>query len=297
MDVLVATHAGESWSDQDDHVLVAALRHRGMTADVAAWDDPTVDWAAAGMVTLRSTWGYADHLEAFLDWADRVEAHTLLTNSAEVVRWNVRKDYLLTMEERGAPIVPTAWLGRGDRVDLADVLAEHGWADAIVKPVVGAGAIGLIHTARLSHDQAQDHLDGLLAVGDVMVQPFQSKVMTEGELSVILIDGEVTHAVRKLPAQGDIRVQLEYGGRYVRDEGDAQALALARWIVQATGHDLLYARVDLIAADDGAWQVGELELTEPSLYLTVVPEAAHTMAAAIELRLRHRPNQGDAAQD
>ena len=44
---------------------------------------------------------------------------------------------------------------------------------------------------------------------------------------------------------------------------------------------LLYARVDLLPGRDGAPLVIEVELTEPSLFLTAVPAAADRFAAAI----------------
>ena len=65
-----------------------------------------------------------------------------------------------------------------------------------------------------------------------------------------------------------------------------EVVRLAEWIVAATGHDLLYARVDLVPADDGSWQVGELEATEPLLYLDRDPDAAKRLAEAIAAPLR-----------
>ena len=44
---------------------------------------------------------------------------------------------------------------------------------------------------------------------------------------------------------------------------------------------LLYARVDLLPGPAGDPQVVEVELTEPSLFLTAVPPAADRFAAAI----------------
>jgi hypothetical protein len=48
--------------------------------------------------------------------------------------------------------------------------------------------------------------------------------------------------------------------------------------------NLLYARVDLVATIRG-WLVMELELVEPSLYLTYDGEAATKLASAIKERL------------
>ena len=48
----------------------------------------------------------------------------------------------------------------------------------------------------------------------------------------------------------------------------------------------LYARIDLVHDDDGRPVLLELELTEPSLFLPQAPEAAATLARAVEAALR-----------
>lgn len=288
MDVLLATSRDLPELDQDDAPLVAALRDAGIEAEMAVWDDPDVDWASARLVLVRSTWDYTDRRDEFVEWAKRVDAVTDLQNPAEVIRWNTHKGYLLELEERGAPIVPTAWLGQGDRIDLADLLTSRAWKRAVIKPAIDAGSRGLRRVdatdgADLAAGQA--HLDHLLANGDVMVQPYLESIETDGELSVVFFDGEFSHAVRKRPAPDDFRIQVEYGGRYSVEEIDGDVRDLAAWILESTGQEFLYARVDLVADETGAPQLAELELTEPSLYLTHVPGAAEKLAAAVAKRL------------
>jgi glutathione synthase/RimK-type ligase-like ATP-grasp enzyme len=143
--------------------------------------------------------------------------------------------------------------------------------------VEGAGPAGL--------RAAQRHLDELLTDGDVLVQPYLAAIESGGELSVVVIDGEVTHAVRKRPATGDFRVQEEFGGWAVAETPDAEVAALARWVVEATGAEVLVARVDLLQDGAGSWQLAELELTEPDLFLAAAPAAAERLAAAIIARV------------
>ncbi|MDX1622235.1 MAG: hypothetical protein R3320_14655, partial [Nitriliruptorales bacterium] len=84
---------------------------------------------------------------------------------------------------------------------------------------------------------------------------------------------------------GEVRTQVDFGATYEPASPDRDMIDLADWIVGSTGHELLYARVDLLRNRDGTPQLSELEVTEPSLYLTWVPEAAERLAAAIERRL------------
>lgn len=285
MTVGIATARDLEPMDQDDDDLRDALEARGISAELAVWNDPEVAWERYDRVVIRSTWDYTADRDAFVAWAEQVEAVTPLDNSAAVVRWNTHKGYLMELEDRGAPVVPTAWLARGAEVDLERLLAERGWDDVVVKPAVGAGAEGLVRVPAGQVGLGQHHLDALLRAGDVMIQPFLRRIGEDGELSVIVIDGSVTHAIRKRPAAGEIRIQIEHGGRYERVDPTPAQSDLAAWIVETVGHDLLYARVDLVPDDTGTWQLSELEATEPSLYLSWAPDAADRLAAAIQRRL------------
>lgn len=286
MQVLIATHGGVPYADQDDQVLADALRRIDIDAVTSPWDDPDTDWGAAAMVVVRSTWDYFPRRDEFVAWARRVDAVTRLENNAEVIAWNTHKGYMAQLEERGAPIVPTAFLGQGDRVDLARLLTDRAWPDAVIKPAIGGGSEGVSRVGSASGpaDGGQEALDALLAAGDVLVQPFVASV-AQGELSLVLFDGHLSHAVRKVPQAGEMRVQIEYGGSYQEVEAPAEAVELARWILEASGHRFLYARVDLLADDDGAWMLAELEVTEPSLYLHTVPVAADRLAGVIATHL------------
>ena len=285
---LVTADGGPRWKDEVDLPLVAALTARQIDVVRPVWDDASVPWESFDAVVVRTTWDYARRRDEFVSWAQAVGEVTTLWNPPDVIRWNTHKSYLMELEERGAPVVPTAWLGQGDRVELADLLASRGWGRAVLKPAVGAGAEGVVRVQ--VHDETaaragQEALTRLLMEGDVLVQPYLGSVEARGELSVVLIDGCPTHAVRKTPASGEYRVQSRFGGRYELEPIDDELTALATWVVEATGNDLLQARVDLLEDEVGVPQLVELELTEPDLYLGVAPLAADALATALLRRL------------
>jgi glutathione synthase/RimK-type ligase-like ATP-grasp enzyme len=208
-----------------------------------------------------------------------------LLNPADVLRWNTHKSYLLELEERGAPVVPTAWLAQGDRVVLDELCRMRDWSEVVVKPAVAAGSAGVqrVDASRAGRAAGQEHLDLLLAAGDVMVQPFRRGIEA-GELSLVTVEGRVTHAVRKRPTGGEYRVQGRFGGSYAAEEPSADAVALAEWIVDAVGVPMLFARVDLVAADDGTLELSELEATEPDLYLGLSEQGNTALTDAIMRR-------------
>ena len=285
--VALATTPGLPEMDQDEAELTAALSERGAVVHEVAWRQEDADWGAYDAVVIRSTWDYTQDVGAFVAWAERVEASgAQLYNSADVVRWNSHKGYLIELEERGAPIVPTAWLGRGDAVELAEIAAARGWDGVVAKPAVGAGAEGLLVVPPGSNIAVhQDEFAALTAAGDALVQPYVGSVHDAGELSVVVIDGEFSHAVRKRPRSGEVRTQIEFGADYAPEEPDRDTARLAEWLVEATGHDLVYARVDLLAADDDQWLLGELEAIEPALLLAWSDGGADRLAEALVRRI------------
>lgn len=278
-----------------DAALHAALDERGIAHERPRWDDVDVDWGAYDLAVVRTVYDYTTDRDRFVAWAAEAGTRTRVENPPDVLRWNTHKGYLLELEERGAPVVPTAWLGRGDAVDLAALCAARGWDEVVCKPAVAAGSDGLVRVGGgpAGHRRAQDALDALLAAGDVMVQPFRARI-SEGELSLVAVEGRITHAVRKLPAEGEYRVQGRFGGRYAPEHPSAEAVALAEWVLSVVGTPLLFARVDLVTADDGTLELGELEATEPDLYLSHSEEGTATLVDAMIARLEPRPDGGDA---
>ena len=262
-----------------DRDAVAPLAERGWSVDFVPWRSGA-DWSAYDAVVIRTPWDYQDDPDAFLAVLEEVDAATRLENPLGVVRWNLRKTYLRDLEDAGVPVVPTTW-GHGlDAERLADLEDEWGAAGGVVKPVVGACAEDAFRLG--------PGLDGAGALGafagrDYMAQPFVRAVVTEGEFSVFVFGGAVSHAVLKTPAPGDFRVQEEYGGRIVGVEPEPALVALAGAALEAVPHPdpLLYARVDAVRLEDGAFAVMELELVEPSLYFPFAPGSAGRFADAV----------------
>jgi glutathione synthase/RimK-type ligase-like ATP-grasp enzyme len=283
VDVGLVTFAGLPDLDPDDRPLAAALSARGLTVRPVIWDDPAVEWSGFRVAVLRSTWDYFHRREEFLSWARRASAATDLWNPLAIVEWNTHKFYLRELAAKGAPVVPTAFLERGRRVDLAAILAFRAWPTVVVKPAVSADSWGTIRATVATLAAGQAHLDALLSERDVMVQPFLSSVEESGERCLVFVDGQLSHAVRKR--------SLFLGGRHVGPEGEPVPIApdeaqAAEEVLRLAGHPpLLYARVDLARDMSGQPLLMELELVEPTLFLKDHPAACTRLADAIASRV------------
>lgn len=266
--------------DADEASLLAHLPE----AELASWDDPTVNWESYDLVILRSTWNYHDHLDAFLQWAKRVSAVTALHNPLEIIEWNTDKRYLDDLAGRGFPVVPTTFIEPGARVpdDAVAGLDDH----IVVKPSVGAGSNG----AKLFNGEAASalaHVEALHAAGKTtMIQPYLAQIDEVGETALIYVGGKFSHAARKaaiLSRDMSWETGIYADEKVTGTEPSAAERALGDAIV-ASLPPLAYTRVDLLPSDDGP-VVLELELTEPSLFLAVSDGAAERAASAFRALL------------
>ena len=280
-DVVLVTASEMPKPDEESALIIAALAARGASAGIRAWDDD-VDWLRIPLVVCRSPWDYYYRVEAFLAWADMVASATRLENPAPVLRWNAHKSYLIDLADAGVPVVPTTLVPKGAGEEtLHSALADRD--DVVMKPAVSVGAIGAL-MAKASDPAAGDHLRRLAAEGDVLVQPFVSTIQHEGESSLLFFDGRPSHAVRKLPAAGDYRVQDHHGGTVRSHTATEAELAVADAALAAAPGDTTYARIDLVATSDGPC-VMELELIEPELFLRFDEGAADRYARCLTERL------------
>ena len=265
--------------DPDDQLLLPPLRASGANPVPQVWDDPAVDWSGFDLVVIRNTWDYANRREAFVEWARSVPR---LVNPADIVVWNTDKRYLVDLAVAGLPVVPTTWIS-GESGELPTE-GIH-----VLKPSIGAGSID---AARFSlHDAhetqlARAHAERLLAAGHtVMVQPYLDRIETVGEVGLIFTGGTFSHAITKGAMLAAPR-QTEATGLYkeetitprqpTRAELDLAASALAA--VPGGADRLAYARVDLAPDEDGRPLIIELELTEPSLFMSSTPGSEQRFA-------------------
>lgn len=277
----LATYSKFPHLDDDERLLIPALRARGLAAQPVVWDDPDFDWTQVGVVIIRSTWDYHLRRTEFLNWAALVAAAVPLWNPVPVLRWNTHKTYLRELENRGIAVVPTEWLPAGSGAALDEVMDKWGWKEVVIKPTVSANGYRTLQVAMDQLEAGEAHLRELLRNREVMIQPFMQAVRTEGEHCAVLIKGELTHGLRKTtifePSFVDDPASFELS---------AEEKQLAHDALAAAGFEYLYARVDMVRDEAGRPHVMELELTEPSLYFKDALHAADLLADKIAEILR-----------
>jgi glutathione synthase/RimK-type ligase-like ATP-grasp enzyme len=273
------------WVIDDEHA-IGPLAELGWQVDTVPWNDPGRAWEQYDAAVIRSTWDYWHDPEQFTDVLAAIAARTRLANSLALVRWNLVKSYLRDLAERGVEIVPTGFLAGWAGEVPGRWRERFGSEELVLKPLVGANGDDAF---RYPADAPRGHQDRLLRrLGDrpCMVQPFRASILEEGEFSLIYFSGEFSHAILKRPAAGEFRSQEERGAEILPVSPEPALLRCAERSLAALDETPLYARADFVRSPAGSegsgFELMELELVEPSLYLRTDAAAPARFAAAVD---------------
>lgn len=251
------------------------MRADGFEVSARPWTAPG-DLSPFDAILPLVVWGYHERYEQWLALLDRLETdNTRCINPPALLRWNSDKAYLAELDGGRIPTVHTIAVDSLDEQALREARNRFACEQLVVKPPVSASATG---TFLLSPD---DGVPPGVKGRRMLIQPFIKSIATIGEYSIMLFDGEFSHAILKTPKAGDFRVQPHLGGSERPSEAPPGAVELARAALAAAPAEAVYARVDMIADDDGRLRVMELELIEPALWLQHAPDKGAAFTSAI----------------
>jgi glutathione synthase/RimK-type ligase-like ATP-grasp enzyme len=252
-----------------DRLLEEPLKALAWEYSEVSWHAKNHNWDQYDVVVVRSTWDYQAHCEEFLACLQSIEnSSATLCNSMSLIEWNISKEYLKELEEKGVPIIPTLWVDDLQEQHFSQAFKKFAGGEIVIKPYVSANAD---FTYRLTQDSASKHLASIIAEyknRSAMIQPFLQSIVEQGEYSLFYFDSQYSHAICKQPAKGDFRVQEEHGGQLTKIEPTTQMLALAEQTIKALPNEALYARIDIVSFNN-TLMIIEVELIEPSLYFNM----------------------------
>lgn len=240
-----------------------------------AWTEPG-NLLGFDLILPLLAWGYQRQPVRWFQALDVWEAAGLpFANPIATLRWNTDKDYLLDLEKAGVAIVPTVETHSLCTDDLAAARARFRADTLVIKPPISGGADG---TYLL---KSGDPIPFAVLEREMLIQPLMPAISDEGEFSLFYFGGRYSHAILKTPSQGEFRVQEQFGGRETSVSPPAEAMRLAEAAIAAAPLPPLYARVDMVRGQNGAFQLMELELIEPSLFLQYSTDAGKMFADAV----------------
>lgn len=279
--------SGSRREDAFEHdLMIAALepafRAKGLDLRVIDWEAPLSAFDGVDFVQVGSTWNYWDKVEDFLAKLDAIqERGIMVANTPDLIRWNIKKTYLQELEANGARAIPTLWREIVTEKGVTEALDVFECDKVVVKRQIGAGADGQELISRGGMPGPNWEFGH-----PAMLQPFLPTIASEGEISLIFIDGAFSHALLKRAASGDYRIQSLYGGTEEDFSPSADDIAAAQTVLDAVPFPTpLYARIDMLRMEDGGLALMEAEMIEPYLYPVQGPELGAKLAEAIKSRL------------
>lgn len=264
-----------------DQKLDAPLNQLGWSVDHVSWRDKQAKWSQYRAVIIRSTWDYQQDASAFVQVLADIENSSVLLNSLKIAQWNINKNYLREVEQKGAAIIPTLWPETFDFTQVAGYFDHFNTTQLIIKPTISANSDNTFWLKKDRYKEQQSLLEVSLQGRQLMVQPFVPEILEEGEYSLFYFAGNYSHSILKTPKSGDFRVQEEHGGVLKSIQPSSDLLKAAETALATVPEKTLYARIDLVAYQ-GHYLLMEIELIEPSLYFSFDDKAATRFALAFD---------------
>ena len=268
----------------EDKLLQTALEKQGLTVCKKDWADPNFDWNTTKYAIFRTTWDYFERFDEFFSWLEETKHKTAFINSANIINWNIDKHYLQDLSKRGINIAPTRFIEKGAKITLTQLFEKKKWTEAVIKPAISGAAR---HTYRITPNNCKNYeniFQELITKESMLFQEFLNNITSNGEISLIMIGGKYTHAVKKIAKKGDFRVQDDHGGIVEKYTPNKEEINFAEECLEASPFNPIYARVDIVYDNNNLPSLSELELIEPELWFRNCPKSAEQLAKEIILR-------------
>ncbi len=265
-----------------DAELARELTTRGHRVRSHPWNAaPTTDVTSADLVVLRSNWDYHHDLAGFDRWLTLIEdSGVTLRNSAGLVRSHLHKSYLERLAATGYRTPATMVTADFDLDAILGWATDHDLDRVVVKPAWGASGEGVELVRAADLRDAARRWRSNPDRRPMLVQEFVAGV-SDGEISLVFFAGTFSHALVRMPAADDFRVNGQYGGTMsLFDRVDPDVVRFGAEVVASLPEPATYARIDVVS-DGVDHVVMEVEVNEPALGLHLAPGAAARFADAL----------------
>lgn len=266
----------------EDQILKSALEKKGLRVIRKNWADKKFDWSKTKYAIFRTTWDYFDKFDEFFKWIDSIKNKCELINSFDLIKWNIDKFYLKEMQKQGINIAKTLFINQTQNISLKKLFEKTNWKEAVIKPAISGAARHTYRINRMNLIQYEAIFQKLISNECMLFQEFLNNILNDGEISLIMINGKYTHAVKKNAKYGDFRVQDDHGGKVTEYTATQKEIDFAKKCLTAIPfNQILYARVDIVKDNNNQLSLSEIELIEPELWFRNYPQSADILAHEI----------------
>lgn len=295
LDVVIMTDDEDlnHWNGMtEDGILMKELEALGRKVERKSFTDPEFDWSSTKVAILRSAWDRFDKYEQWEEFSTvLIPKSTILINSWKSVQWVDDKSiYMPQLAEKGIHIIDTVFVDSDFPRTLKEVRSEKGWDTFIMKPAVSNMGCSLYKVTPDNMEEMEGIFSGLLSEGeDMLVQVYEYNLVKDGEISVIAIGGDITHAMaRKWPAGFPSHAKIgsdQVFSLHNLTQDEALFAENVINVVLKLGHVSFYTRIDICRDNSNNLAIIELAISSPELFLRYNPEAAALLAKQLDVFL------------
>ena len=240
-----------------------------------------------------------------LNFLDSVKDEVFIVNSIDGLRKANNKIYVTTFED-SHELIPETYVSKNAEY-LYELITNFHANKMILKPLAGHGGKGVIiieKNARHSIRSLLDFYIGEYKKNYVILQEYIEGA-EEGDIRVIMLNGESIGAMRRLPGEGDIRANIHAGGHPEKYHLNKKEQAICHKIGKKLVEDGLYlVGLDLmqgkilevnVVSPGGIARINQLNKTKlQKKILDFVEGIYHKKTNAMTRRQEFRKVVGDA---
>ncbi len=180
-----------------------------------------------------------------LNFLDSVRSDTFIMNDIEGLRIANNKLYTASLHDPANEFVPTTHVSK-NREYLERIFNETECEKMILKPLNGYGGAGVIVLEKRAKQSFRSLLDFYIGVDDsgsggsyVILQEYVEGA-EQGDVRIIMLNGEAIGAMKRVPAKDDIRSNVHAGGTVLKHVLTKHEKKLCRYIGPKLVRDGLY---------------------------------------------------------
>ncbi|WP_027706451.1 glutathione synthase [Zooshikella ganghwensis] len=184
-----------------------------------------------------------------LNFLDSVRDDTFIMNDIDGLRIANNKLYTASFSGEAQKYIPVTHVSKS-REYLERVLMENDAERMILKPLNGFGGQGVIVIEKLARQSFRSLLDFYIGSGDksnyVILQEYVPGA-EHGDVRILMLNGEPIGAMRRRPAENDVRSNIHAGGTEVKHVLTKEEKALCQAIGPKLVRDgLFFVGLDVI---------------------------------------------------
>ncbi len=179
-----------------------------------------------------------------LNFLDSVRSDTFIINDIDGLRIANNKLYTSSFHDPHNEFIPATYVSK-NREYLERIIKESDREKMILKPLTGYGGRGVIVLEQSARDNVRSLLDFYIGGHDsqggnyVILQEYVNGA-EDGDIRILMLNGEPIGAMRRIPANGDVRANVHAGGTVVKHQLTKHEKKLCRYIGPKLVRDGLY---------------------------------------------------------